>query len=53
LSKKKYKIVEVKSIFKNRTKGSSTINIKLILISLYCIIKLFIIKKFDAKLFGL
>jgi dolichol-phosphate mannosyltransferase len=53
LSKKKYKIVEVKSIFKNRTKGSSTINIKLILISLYYIIKLFIIKKFNAKLFAL
>jgi dolichol-phosphate mannosyltransferase len=53
LSEKNYKILEVESIFNNRTKGSSTINMKLILNSLYSIIKLFIIKKFSEKLFSL
>ncbi len=43
---KKYKINEIKTIFVNRIRGESTVNIKLILQSIIGLFKLFFIKKF-------
>ena len=45
LWKNNFKIAEVKSIFKNRIRGESSVNLKLILESLLGLIKLYIIKK--------
>jgi len=45
LWKNNFKIAEVKSIFKNRIRGESSVNLKLILKSLLGLIKLYIIKK--------
>ena len=45
LWKNNYKISEIKSIFKNRTRGESSVNLKLILESLLGLFKLYLIKK--------
>ena len=45
LWKKNYKISEIKSIFKNRTRGESSVNLKLIIDSLIGLCKLFLINK--------
>ena len=46
LWKNNYKISEIKSIFKNRTRGESSVDLKLILESLFGLFKLYLIKKF-------
>ncbi len=45
LWKKNYKISEIKSIFKNRTRGESSVNLKLIFESLLGLLKLYLLKK--------
>ena len=45
LWKKNFKISEIKSIFKNRTRGESSVNLKLIIESLIGLCKLYLIKK--------
>ncbi len=45
LWKNNFKISEIKSIFINRARGESSVNIKLILESLFGLLKLFLIKK--------
>ena len=45
----KFKICEKETIFKNRTRGSSSVNLKLIIKSIIGLIKLFIIKKTYTK----
>ena len=42
---KGFKISEIKSIFKNRTRGESSVNFKLIYESLFGLIKLYLLKK--------
>ena len=44
LWKKNYKISEIKSIFRNRTRGESSVNLKLIIESLIGLCKLYLIK---------
>ena len=46
LWKKNYKISEIKSIFRNRTRGESSVNLKLIIESLIGLCKLYLIKKY-------
>ena len=45
LWKNDYKISEIKSTFKNRTRGESSVNIKLIFESLIGLCKLYLLKK--------
>ena len=45
LWKNDYKISEIKSTFKNRTRGESSVNIKLIYESLIGLCKLYLLKK--------
>ncbi len=45
LWKKNYKISEIKSIFRNRVRGESSVNIKLVIESFFGLIKLYLLKK--------
>ena len=45
LWKKGYKISEIKSIFRNRIRGESSVNVKLVFESLVGLFKLFLLKK--------
>ena len=45
LWKKNYKISEINSIFRNRTRGESSVNLKLIIESFIGLCKLYLIKK--------
>ena len=47
LWKKNYKISEINSIFRNRTRGESSVNLKLIIESFIGLCKLYLIKKFS------
>ena len=47
LWKKGYKISEIRSIFRNRIRGESSVNIKLIFESLVGLFRLFLLKKFS------
>ena len=42
---KNYKISEINSIFRNRTRGESSVNLKLIIESFIGLCKLYLIKK--------
>ena len=42
---KGFRISEIKSIFRNRTRGESSVNLKLIYESLFGLIKLYLLKK--------
>ena len=46
LYKKNYKIIEINTIFKNRLRGESTVNINIILMSFLGLWKLFFLKIF-------
>lgn len=45
LWKKNFKISEIKSIFRNRVRGESSVNLKLIIESLFGLFKLYLLKK--------